>query len=245
MIQLKTYNITNLTLTNNILGSYINNFWLDIFNNIKNDKHLMLMCKVQFTDETLGYRTLGNLRKVNFTDKELFIEYLSERLSILNESYVTLPINKISFSYIIKSGLCTDDDRALLHDLTDKSFTFHNFNNLILPITMNPSEYGEIRSNSYVQVKGESIQRFIVKNGNKFYEIDVSSNGLINKVSLLGNIDLKWIDTRISDGSFKREIGKSTIYFMDGEIVLRKQQLPAKPFKVLKAETKIITDFFK
>jgi hypothetical protein len=48
----------------------------------------MLLCKVQFNDENMGYRTLGDLVKVNFEDKELFIDYLSRRLSIFNESYM-------------------------------------------------------------------------------------------------------------------------------------------------------------
>jgi hypothetical protein len=43
------------------------------------------MCKVQFEDDSMAYRTLGHLRKVNFTDKELFIEYLSARLELVGE----------------------------------------------------------------------------------------------------------------------------------------------------------------
>jgi hypothetical protein len=234
MIQLKTYLVNkNVTLTNEVLAAYINNFWNDIFNNIKDNNHLLLMCKVHFSDETMGYRTLGHLRKVNFNDRDLFIDYLSQRLSILNDSYVTLPINKITFSYVIKDGICVDDDRALLHDLSNKDLAFHNFNNFNLPISMNPSDYGEVRSNSYVQVNGESIQRFIIKNGNRWYEIDVSSNGLTNKVTITGNMSLSWTDTLINDSIIMRDIKKSTIYFMDGEIILRKQVLPAKAFRNL------------
>jgi len=70
--------------------------------------------------------------------------------------------------------------------------------------------------------------------------------GLTNNVKILGAIDLNWNDTKLSElGSdiFMREIKKSTIYFMDGEIVLRKQMLPAKPFKNLKVESHITNDF--
>jgi hypothetical protein len=86
MINTKTYPIVNnVLLTNEILDSYINNFWSDVFTNIKDTSHLMLMCKVQFTESqdsnSLGYRTLGHLVKVNYSDKELFIEYLQERLN--------------------------------------------------------------------------------------------------------------------------------------------------------------------
>lgn len=94
-----------------------------------------------------------------------------------------------------------------------------------LPVTMHPSEFGVIRSTEIF----ESFVRYIIINSGKVFEIDRSSDGLVNNVSVLGGSDLKWIDTKIK-GGFKREIGKSTIYFIDGEIVLRKQQLSAKPF---------------
>jgi hypothetical protein len=44
----------------------------------------MLMVKVEFNETELGYRTLGDLRRVNYSDKELFIEYLILRLGLLN-----------------------------------------------------------------------------------------------------------------------------------------------------------------
>jgi hypothetical protein len=57
---------------------------LDIFTKIKDSKHLMILCKVEFNDT--GYKTLGHLRSVNFTDKDLFIEYLLARLGLIIES---------------------------------------------------------------------------------------------------------------------------------------------------------------
>ncbi len=231
MIQLKSYNLNNLILSNEILNTYINNFWSEIFKNIKDNKHLLLMTKVYFSDETVGYRTLGHLRKVNFNDRELFIDYLSQRLTILNDSYVTHPISNITFSYIVREGLCTDNDRALLQDLTNKSLAFHHFNNMKLPVSMNPSEYGNIEVSNYVQVNGETMNRFIVNSGTKTYRID--SNGLVNKVTVLGNIDINWTDTLVNGSLIMREIKKSTIYFMDGEIILRKQILPVKPCRNL------------
>jgi hypothetical protein len=236
MIKTQIYPIHKLTITNQLLASYINNFWVEIFKTIKEDSHLMLMCKVQFSNDS-SYRTLGHLRKVNFEDKELFIDYLTQRLSILTDSYMTTPISNIIFSYIIKPGKCTDTDRALLQDLTNKSISTHGFNNMVLPASMDPRDYGDILVDNYIQlVGGENIHRFIVKNESRIYKIDISSDGLVNKVRIEGTIDLEWVDTKISKDIgdsiiFMREIKKTTIYFMDGEVVLRKQELPAKPFK--------------
>lgn len=159
---------------------------------------------------------MGNLRRVNFNDKELFIEYLSERLGILNDTYTSGSISEITFSYIINEGLANKKDRQLLQNLTDKSPTTHRFNNYNIPISMNPSDYGTILVNNLI---GE-VNRFIVNNGIRNYQIDVSLDGLINKITILGASDFKWVDTVQSEG-FKREIGKSTIYFVDGEIVFK------------------------
>lgn len=106
-----------------------------------------------------------------------------------------------------------------------------------IPITMIPSEYGNIIATENIG----TITRYIVTNKNKMYQIDSSENDTINNVKVLGGADLKWTDTKLAEG-FKREIGKSTLYFMDGECVLRKQQLPAKPFKTINVDTQLAND---
>jgi hypothetical protein len=216
------------------MEEYINNFWNDVFSPIVDSaeapKHLMLMCKVEFNDLELGYRTLGHLRRVNYTDKDLFIEYLILRLGTLTEAYISNPISKVTFSYIIKDGIATED-RRLLKDFVDKGLTTHRFNNMNLPISMNPSDYGDIIVDNYVQTSGENIHRFIVENGTRTYKIDVSSDGTTNKVTIQGAIGLQWTDTKLDDEIIQRDIGKSSIYFMGGEKVLRRKQLNAKSFR--------------
>jgi DNA polymerase type B, organellar and viral len=242
MVQIQTYSFKNILLTNEVLGSYINRFWEDIFTKIKDTKHLMIMCKVEFddTEEIVGYRTLGHLRRVNYSDKDLFIEYLTARLGVLTDSYTTHPISNIIFSYIIKDGLAIDN-RKLLQDLDLKTSTTHRFNNMNLPITMNPEEYGIIELSNQIIENSNSFIRYIITNGNKTFKIDVHEN--INIVTMLGAIDLTWTDTKISDDIFKREIGKSIIYFMGGEKILTKKRLIAKPFKKLSVEHNLNNNF--
>lgn len=246
MIKSQTYFINKLILTNEVLETYINNFWINIFNYMmlegKNTKHLMLMCKVEFSESELGYRTLGDLRRVNYLDKELFVEYLVNRLGLLNESYISHPISKITFTYIVKNGLATDN-RRLLQDLTTKASTTHRFYNLNLPISMNPSDYGTIKLDNYIQICGDSVHRLNVVSGKRSYLIDVSNKGLVNNVSIEGIIDLNWRDIKISEDIFKREIGKSVIYFLGGEKVLRKKLLNAKPFRKVSTNTALNSEF--
>lgn len=193
----------------------------------------MVLCKVKYSglEEVEGnYKTLGPLRRVEFKDLDLFCEYLNGRLGILIDSYDSNMISEINFTYVIKEGEVSQNDRLLLEDLSDKDLTFHEFNKIRLPVSMEPSDYGTIRG----ETQREDSIRYFVRKGNKVYEIDVSSDKLINKVSIIGASELSWIDTKISDDSFKRELGKSTIYFLDGEQVLIKRLIPASPFTRLR-----------
>ena len=108
---------------------------------------------------------------------------------------------------------------------------------------MNPSDFGIITVDNYIQLNGETVHRFNVASGNRSYLIDVSANGLVNNVTIQGAIDLNWIDTKISEDIFMREIGKSVIYFMGGERILRKKLLNAKPFSKVLTDTELNSDF--
>lgn len=144
--------------------------------------------------------------------------YLTERLGQLTDAYTTYPINKIIFSYIINKGLAVDT--SLHKSLTEVTVQTHRFNNMHLPISMNPSDYGTIISKSVT----ENFIRFVTSLENRVFQIDISLDGTTNNTSILDGSDLSRVDTIHGEG-FKREIGKSTIYFVNGEIVLRKQQL--------------------
>jgi len=241
MIKTTTYSINNLPLTNKILEQFINKFWEEIFNSLKGTHHLLILCKVQFTESEQGYKTLGHLRKCNFNDKELFLDYLIQRLGILSDSYITNSISSITFSYLIKDGLCPESNRLLFDDLNAKVNTSHNFNNMVLPISMNPTDYGIISGVSKMQEGGVFFERYHIINGPRVYKLDQFE--MSNVVTILGNIDLTWTDTKIGVDIFKREIKKSTIYFMDGETILRKKELPAKPFRRLQKESILSNKF--
>jgi hypothetical protein len=171
----------------------------------------------------------------------IFQEYLTQRLDHLNDSYTSNSLSELMFSYIERDGLATDN-RRLLQDISDKSLATHRFNNMNLPITMVPSEYGNIILDKIIQVDGESIHRYIASSNKKLFQIDVSLDGLVNKVTVLGLSDLHWTDTKFTEG-FKRDIGRTSIYFVDGEPVLRKYLLPGKPFNKLSVDKTVISKF--
>ena len=67
---------------------------------------------------------------------------------------------------------------------------------------MDPSKYGEVFS---IQETTE-FTKYAVSNKNLFFHIE--SKGNVNVVKLSGAADIQWIDTKIDDNTFKREIGK-------------------------------------
>jgi hypothetical protein len=113
-----------------------------------------------------------------------------------------------------------------------------------LPVSMNPSDYGVIKGTTSF----DTFTRYFVIDNSKVFQIDVYLGGLINKVTILGAINLEWTDTRLTSDlgdayTFKREIKKSTIYFIDSEVVLSKQLLNAKAFNKMKADRKFTSEF--
>ena len=231
MIRHHSFNLNKVILTNEILKSYIIKFWTEVFKQLvigSKDTHLMIICKVKYS-EGGNYKTMGPLRRVEFSDMDLFVVYLTERLSILIDSYESQAIDSLIFTYIVKKGKITSKDRLLLKDTnSNRDLTFHEFNKIKLPISMNPNDYGILLSKSVV----DGFNRYITTLNKKVFQIDQTLDLLVNYVTNLGGSELKWTDTVVNDdGTFKREIGKSTLYFLDGVNILQKLELSAKPFK--------------
>jgi len=86
--------------------------------------------------------------------------------------------------------------------MNEKVSATHSFNNMNLPVSMDPRDYGTILVDNYVQVDGNSLHRFIVSNGSRTYRIDISDDN-VNHVTILGNIDLSWVDTRVSNSGLE------------------------------------------
>ena len=94
MLQTKKYGIpSTTTLTKVSLTHFINSFWSDVYNVIENrdDVHLLVLVKVMFNNG--DFRTLADMRALNFIDKDLFIQFLVARLGILADNYKDTPFS--------------------------------------------------------------------------------------------------------------------------------------------------------
>jgi hypothetical protein len=84
MIKIKSYQLSsNNIITNEILSAYVTRFWNEVFAPLVSNnelKHLMILCKVQYSDNDLNnsslYKTLGPLRRAEYEDKDLFNDFL-------------------------------------------------------------------------------------------------------------------------------------------------------------------------
>lgn len=242
-MKLKNYTLKKgTTITSSILKSYVQLFWNDVFkplHNVTKNIHLLIMCKVEYVDSTLGHRSLANLRKVNYSDINIFSEYLSDRLGLLADSYQITPFSKISFTYIVKDGIAEESQQLLKIPLYPVKA--QAFNNRVLPLSMVPSDYGKVIAINEIC---NNRTKYVVENANKnhFFSIEVTTNKdnlIVNDVRLLGPADLTWTDTKISDDTFKRVIGHNTIYISKGEVIVKSKQLPAKPFRKILCDKEI------
>ena len=176
------------------------------------------------SENNFGYRTIADSRQVNFGDKFIFIDYLIDKLGALTDAYKDQCFDKIIFTYIIKDGVA-EDPRLLTQSSTNDT-SYHTYNNLFLPLTMDPAKFGSVTMSM-----GEGkIKKYLVQNGSKSFVLDVATDGTTNKVHLLGAANIKWTDTKISEDTFKREIGKNIFYIRGGEIIVKSKELNAKPF---------------
>lgn len=236
-IQTKTYDLPSISsLNKEILLCYVKLFWTEIFQTLHSDtgnKHLLLMCKVGFSENSEGLKSIGDMRKVNFNDLNLFVEYLCARLGLLSDSYKVNPVSKIVFTYIVRDGLA-DGSRSLLQNQTYE-VKAHTYNNLKLPLTMDPQKYGTVIA---TQVLNEDVTRYIVVNdANYTFQIDVSA--LVNNVQIIGAANLSWVDTKLNETAFKREIAKNILFIKDGAVEVKCKQLNAKPFRNISVDKEL------
>lgn len=167
----KAYNTNNITLSSEILGIYIDSFWKDVFSDLHdfNKKHLLLMVKIQFEGKARDFRTLANMRKVDYSDKEALKAYISENLGLHTDTYTSTPVIKIIFTYIIKKGSVILTDKKRLNRTFNNVITQHTILKNTLPVSMDPSTFGEITG--VVKMPGPSGLDSLLKMGRQLIKL--------------------------------------------------------------------------
>lgn len=201
MFNKTTYSLLRETIfTPSLIRFYINKFWKENFTNLEN-KHISILCQLEFTNQEV--RTIGNLKFLNFTDKNDYIDYLKQIISLKTEVYHSTPIASVNFSFKINEGLAPNQ-------ITPSDITLQSYYNNKLPITINPELFGEVLDhidNKWsIRLSNKAFINLIEYHNDKtiYFEGKFFKNN---------RLMFEWRDTIISENSFKRELGKSIYFF--------------------------------
>lgn len=222
----KEYKLSsNVVITEQILSKYINLFWKEVISEIKDDRHILFIPRLILIDNQ--YITLSKLIKINCQgqdNKEDILNYIMDRIGLSNEAYKSIPISSIIFSYGIRKGIINSTIGSPLFTFREgqnKDIKYQIYYRNKLPIVTTPEEYGKViakYNNLYIisLAKNISVHLFQEKEGDH----------QVNRIEYIknGNILFTWKDTIVAPNSFIRNIGKSTIHYINGEIVLYKIQ---------------------
>jgi len=190
-------------ISNSLIKMAINDFWSNIVNKMKDDKHIIVLFRIVYPNDI--YNTLGQLKRLNKNDKNYYISYINDILSIKNNEYKSLPINKIIVNYGVRDGLASKKET-----IKPKNIIFHRYKNYKLPITINPLEYGNLIYYDkffklyIIQIRPMIIAKiFCYKNRNK---VDIIKSD---------KVILSYEDKVINSNSFERIIGSNNYIYIN------------------------------
>lgn len=177
-----------------IINTQINQFWTKNIEIISKDLHFLILTRIKFDNGE--FSTLGNLQRLNIEDKDYYINYLSSILDLKSDHYTNTPIIGFTFSYGFREGKAVDKQISINKDI--KYLTYYHYK---LPLTFDPLKYGDLiyqKDQTYItQINktNTAIIKVLDKNQNKV---------LIYKSGILV---LEYLDTKVDDSTFRREIG--------------------------------------
>lgn len=214
----KIYKIPNSLITNTLLKKYIQLFFNEVVNEVKENHHIHLLVRVQFDDNHTG--NLGPYKRINKEDLDYCMEYYIQSIGLKSDRYLVQPIISLIFSYRIIEGLAPSNQKT-------KTKSHQIYYNNKLPIGFKPEDYGEILNTINID-KQNTIYHIAL---NKNTSVILTNKILINFVKYYKNNILLyfWKDIYINDQEFQREIGKSTYHFKDNILVLHKFTKSTKP----------------
>jgi hypothetical protein len=203
------YKLSNTQiLTKPIISEYINKFFTFITKEIDDNHYLVFIFRI--TLENGQIKTVTKLQKLNVDNKskQQIIEYINDKIGLVQNSYFSEPIQSIIISYGIRKGKLEQTSLDLIS--TQPNLSHHIYYNNNLPITIEPSNYGKIifqsdDNKTYLIAPKKNTQLLIeIKEGNHHIKYFKNSQ-----------LMYEWIDKiNTEENSLFRvaSLGKTTIY---------------------------------
>lgn len=203
---------TTQILTKPLITEYINKFFTFITKEINDDQYFVFIFRIILENGSI--KTVTKLQKLNANErsKEQIIEYINDKIGLVQNSYFNEPIQSIIITYGIRKGKL---EQTTLDLKPSENLSHHIYYNNNLPIAIEPSNYGKIIHQSedskiYLIASKKNIQLLLeVKEGNYYIKYFKNSQ-----------LMYEWKDKiNLEENSLIREIGKTTIYWKAGEII--------------------------
>src|SRR5258708_4809987 len=221
----KTYSLDCLQVFSKpLLNKYITIFWDEIVKVLPEDKHILLILRIQYQDNSIV--SIGNMQKLNKGDIKPFIKYILEIINTKTDHYVSSTIINIICSYGVRNGLV---ENQFLCPAVKKGQTYYGTK---FPISFNPLDYGRLIHQDKNKLFLFNDKPTIIIKQYKSY------NEKYNLVEYYRNNILlyKWKDIYINETTFTREIGKSTYRYENNKLILHQISKNYKFLEVLKSK---------
>lgn len=206
-------------LTEPLITEYISKFYQNIISKLDSsiDQHILFIFRINLENGSI--KTVTKIQKLNLDDvnKDVLIEFIYDKITSVQDSYYSDPIKSIIISYGVRKGKIESSlNLESLNKDIDRSY--HIFYNNKLPIALTPSDYGKV----VYQIEQKDGKITYLINPKKNVQLLIEQEGNNHFIKYFKNSQLmcEWTDKiNLLENSLIREIGKTTIYWKEGEII--------------------------
>jgi len=226
------FNMNYQIFTKELFEKFFNRFWNNIYEKLNESNHMFILFKVKYQGSE--YTTIGNLQRLNLSDKDWYINWIINNMIYKSEYYNETPIESIIFSYGFK------DEIVQVRETFKTDLNFQNFKNNKLVISYNPLDYGKLIN----QINYENYSLYILQTKDNLI-VRISKYDNYNQIEILsgGDIIVKFRDEFISDNKFIRILDNKKYYFENNQQILYTKEKKTKFISKL-AQTKILNNNF-
>lgn len=97
------FNMNYQIFTKELFEKFFNRFWNNIYEKLNESNHMFILFKVKYQGSE--YTTIGNLQRLNLSDKDWYINWIINNMIYKSEYYNETPIESIIFSYGFKDEI--------------------------------------------------------------------------------------------------------------------------------------------
>jgi hypothetical protein len=127
-------NFGNKIFTGSLFKNKFNKFFKNIQSGFNKNNHLFILFKIKYNNGE--FVTIGNLQRLNLTDKEWYINWIIDNMEFKSEYYNETQIESLIFSYGFKKGEIPNKNKI--------NVNYFLINNMELPISLSPIDFGII-----------------------------------------------------------------------------------------------------